>query len=129
MSELIFVERKQVEVVDEYEKYEKKHRYCPECNGTSYISTLMACMMDMNNPEDHKDRNIVQCKCGWEGIVHDLEECKWKTVEIDDITYFEQKLKSTTDEKDKEKITRQLQLLKDAVVIYHEKRLPENKDV
>lgn len=45
-----------------------------------------------------------------------------------DVEYFREKLKSETNELVKERISKQIELLEDAIVIYHEQRLPEGNE-
>ena len=54
-------------------QYNKDHEVCPKC-GLKYItSTLMAFAIDLQNTNEYKDKNSIECiDCGFQGICHDL---------------------------------------------------------
>lgn len=54
------------------EIYYSNHKKCPLCGGEDNCQTLMGFTFDMDNPDEHRDENHVACKCGWNGIVHNL---------------------------------------------------------
>lgn len=57
----------------EYEKrYYEEHAVCPQCRSRDFISTLMGYIVSMEHPETFQDKNEITCRCGWEGIRHDL---------------------------------------------------------
>jgi len=51
--------------------YYAQHRKCPRC-GSGVSQTLVGYVMDPDHPEEFKDENDCCCRCGWEGIVHEL---------------------------------------------------------
>ncbi len=54
------------------EQYYLDHKYCPNCKGINYGETEMAFIWDSSKPETYIDFNKIQCKCGWNGIRHEL---------------------------------------------------------
>ena len=48
-------------------EYRNEHALCPKCLNKDVGSTTVGCIS-----EPYKDTNHAHCKCGWEGIVHDL---------------------------------------------------------
>lgn len=52
------------------QQYYELHKCCPACGGMDYSTTTMGFLM--LNLDTAKDSNIVNCCCGWTGIVHDL---------------------------------------------------------
>ncbi len=54
------------------DEYYKKHKYCPKCGHDGYTTTLMGYPLNMEHPEDYKDKNTAGCtKCGDVHLVHD----------------------------------------------------------
>ena len=54
-------------------QYKKDHHVCPKCGSDHIISTLMACVLDLQNTNEYKDENNIMCmNCGYQGISHDL---------------------------------------------------------
>lgn len=52
--------------------YYEAHKKCPICDSKNHCQTLMGFVFDMQHPELFKDKNRVNCSCGWVGFVHDL---------------------------------------------------------
>jgi hypothetical protein len=57
--------------------YHRKHAVCPKCLKVPPLSTNIGYVKfkfsDGNCYQaNHKDENMRKCKCGWEGIEHDL---------------------------------------------------------
>lgn len=52
-------------------KYEEKHKYCPDCGGDDYCSTLVARVLDLNNTHLFEDENTCRCSCGSVHKMHD----------------------------------------------------------
>lgn len=53
-------------------KYYRDHAACPCCGSTSCSSTYVEYILVGTDPAGWKDQNRVRCRCGWEGIAHDL---------------------------------------------------------
>ena len=53
-------------------EYYLQHEVCPKCKGKCYCTTYMGPVMNVEHPETYKDKNKVECMCGWSGIHHDL---------------------------------------------------------
>lgn len=58
---------------DEFiEQYRKDHMYCPKCGSEWYGQTLVGYILNIDKPEEYKDKNSCMCsKCGDKHIVHD----------------------------------------------------------
>ena len=53
-------------------KYKSKHKCCPNCGSTDYISTLIGFAFYSDKPDEYKDRNRCVCAdCNDRHIVHD----------------------------------------------------------
>jgi hypothetical protein len=52
--------------------YDDEHKYCPKCGSEQYCQTLVGYILDMDNKEAYKDKNMCTCSdCGDNHIVHD----------------------------------------------------------
>jgi len=64
------------ESLKEYKKfmteYERKHKYCPKCGGTSYSTTFVGYILNSEKRDEYKDLN--SCKCQDCGNVHTKHE-------------------------------------------------------
>ena len=57
--------------------YKKKHKYCPECGGTSYSTTLVGYILNMDKQDEYKDENTCTCSvCGNRHTEHERVETK-----------------------------------------------------
>ncbi len=52
------------------EEYYLKHKACPVCNNINLMETYVGYIY--YEDKEFKDENMAQCKCGWEGLVHNL---------------------------------------------------------
>lgn len=58
---------------DFWKQYHENHKRCPNCGGERYSSTLVAYILNMDDKENYKDKNHIECvACGFKGITHDL---------------------------------------------------------
>jgi len=54
-------------------QYHNNHKRCPSCGGEDYSSTLVGYVLNMNDKENYKNKNHIEClDCGFKGIIHDL---------------------------------------------------------
>jgi hypothetical protein len=57
---------------DFMKKYDEEHKYCPNCGTEDCYQTLVGYILDLDHPEDYKDKNECGCNgCGHRHIVHD----------------------------------------------------------
>ena len=53
------------------EEYNKKHKCCPRCGSTIYLSTLLVLGLNIDKTGEYSDRRTCECiKCGDIHIYH-----------------------------------------------------------
>ena len=60
--------------IDLQKQYDKLHAVCPECGGEGGAMETTCMGFIITSLEGHVDNNKCRCRCGWEGICHDLVE-------------------------------------------------------
>lgn len=55
------------------QRYYREHKRCPACRNETLRQSYVGFIEDGDDIfKPYKDTNKASCKCGWEGIVHDL---------------------------------------------------------
>jgi hypothetical protein len=55
--------------------YYEAHACCPSCRGDNYSSTYVGYIPVIKEDYtvgEYKDENRIRCRCGWQGLRHDL---------------------------------------------------------
>lgn len=74
MEQKYDLEKGRQAIKDCRERYAVAHACCPNCgydkHGSTYVGFFPIIKEDYT--VEYKDENRVWCKCGWQGITHDL---------------------------------------------------------